>query len=302
MAERVIEIVGLQKSYGDVEAVAGIDLHVDSGEVFALLGPNGAGKTTTTEILEGYLAPTAGSTSVLGHDPAKGDQDLKRRIGIVLQSTGVDKFLTVRETIEMYGGYYPRQRPTEGVIEVVGLTEKADARVAQLSGGQQRRLDVAIALAGDPELLFLDEPTTGFDPNARRNAWEMVKNLASIGKTVWLTTHFMDEAQYLADRVAVLAKGSIVAEGTPDSIAGRDRMRTTVRFRLPADASTPPAWGQVPTGDGGFVIEAEDATRVVHDVTGWAIEHDVALEMLEVTQPSLEDVYLELTGGEERAP
>ena len=203
MAERVIEIVGLHKSYGDVEAVAGIDLHVDRGEVFALLGPNGAGKTTTTEILEGYLAPTAGSTSVLGHDPAKGEQDLKRRIGIVLQSTGVDKFLTVRETIEMYSGYYPRQRPTEEVIEVVGLSEKTDARVRQLSGGQQRRLDVAIALAGDPELLFLDEPTTGFDPSARRNAWEMVKNLVSIGKTVWLTTHFMDEAQYLADRVAV---------------------------------------------------------------------------------------------------
>jgi ABC-2 type transport system ATP-binding protein len=301
MAERVIEIAGLHKSYGDVEAVAGIDLHVDRGEVFALLGPNGAGKTTTTEILEGYLAPTAGSTSVLGHDPAKGEQDLKRRIGIVLQSTGVDKFLTVRETIEMYGGYYPRQRPTEEVIEVVGLSEKADARVRQLSGGQQRRLDVAIALAGDPELLFLDEPTTGFDPSARRNAWEMVKNLVSIGKTVWLTTHFMDEAQYLADRVAVLAKGSIVAEGTPDSIAGRDRMRTMVRFRPSAGAPTPPAWGQVPIGDGGYVIEAEDATRVVHEVTGWAIEHDVPLEMLEVTQPSLEDVYLELTGGNEQA-
>jgi ABC-2 type transport system ATP-binding protein len=300
MAERVIEIVGLHKSYGDVEAVAGIDLSVDRGEVFALLGPNGAGKTTTTEILEGYLAPTHGSTSVLGHDPVKGEQDLKRRIGIVLQSTGVDKFLTVRETIEMYGGYYPQQRPTEEVIEVVGLSEKTGARVGQLSGGQQRRLDVAIALAGDPELLFLDEPTTGFDPNARRNAWEMVKNLASIGKTVWLTTHFMDEAQYLADRVAVLAKGLIVAEGTPDSIAGRDQMRTTVRFRPPAGAPVPPAWGQVPTGDGVFVIEAEDATRVVHEVTGWAIENDVALEMLEVTQPSLEDVYLQLTGGEER--
>jgi ABC-2 type transport system ATP-binding protein len=202
----------------------------------------------------------------------------------------------------MYAGYYPRQRPTEEIIEVVGLREKTDARVGQLSGGQQRRLDVAIALAGDPELLFLDEPTTGFDPSARRNAWEMVKNLVSLGKTVWLTTHFMDEAQYLADRVAVLAKGSIVAEGTPDSIAGRDRMRTTVRFRPPTGAPTPPAWGQVPTGDGGFVIEADDATRVVHDVTGWAIEHDVALEMLEVTQPSLEDVYLELTGGEERTP
>jgi len=298
MAERVIEITGLRKSYGDLEAVAGIDLSVDRGEVFALLGPNGAGKTTTTEILEGYLVPTAGRTSVLGHDPAMGERDLKQRIGIVLQSTGVDKFLTVRETIEMYGGYYPRQRATDEVIDVVGLGEKADSSVRTLSGGQQRRLDVAIALAGDPELLFLDEPTTGFDPGARRNAWEMVKNLASIGKTVWLTTHFMDEAQYLADRVAVLAKGRIVAQGTPDSIAGRDQMRTTVRFRPPAGAPAPPDWGQTPTGDGGFLLEAEDATHVVHDVTGWAIEQGVSLEMLEVSQPSLEDVYLQLTGGE----
>ena len=300
MTERVIEISGLRKSYGNLEAVAGIDLHVDRGEVFALLGPNGAGKTTTTEILEGYLPRNGGEARVLGFDPAKGERSLKERIGIVLQSTGVDKFLTVRETIEMYGGYYPSQRPTDEVIEVVGLREKADTRVRQLSGGQQRRLDVAIALAGDPELLFLDEPTTGFDPNARRNAWEMVKNLASIGKTVWLTTHFMDEAQYLADRVAVIAKGRIVAEGTPDSIAGRDQMRTTVRFRLPAGAPAPPAaWGQVPTGDGGFLLEADDATRAVHDVTGWAIEQGLSLDLLEVTQPSLEDVYLQLTGGEE---
>jgi ABC-2 type transport system ATP-binding protein len=299
MAERVIEIRGLRKTYGDLAAVAGIDLHVDRGEVFALLGPNGAGKTTTTEILEGYREPTGGTVSVLGHDPAKGERALKSRVGIVLQSTGVDPFLTVRETIDMYGGYYPQQRPTDEIIEVVGLTEKADARVRRLSGGQQRRLDVAIALAGDPELLFLDEPTTGFDPSARRNAWEMVRNLVALGKTVWLTTHFMDEAQYLADRVAVIAKGAIVAEGTPDSIAGRDRMRTSIRFRPSPDAPPPPDWGQVPAGDGAFVLEADDPTSAVHELTGWALEHGAPLDLLEVTQPSLEDVYLALTGGEE---
>ena len=301
MAERVIEIRGLRKSYGDLEAVAGIDLHVDRGEVFALLGPNGAGKTTTTEILEGYRPRTAGEVSVLAHDPAEAERSLKERVGVVLQSTGVDPFLTVRETIDMYGGYYPQRRPTGEVIEVVGLTEKTDARVRLLSGGQQRRLDVAIALAGDPELLFLDEPTTGFDPSARRNAWEMVKNLVALGKTVWLTTHFMDEAQYLADRVAVIAKGAIVAEGPPDSLAGRDQMRTRIRFRPPAGAPAPPEWGQISHDDGSFLLQTDDATRAVHDVTTWAIEGGFLLEMLEVSQPSLEDVYLELTGDEEGA-
>ena len=218
----------------------------------------------------------------------------------MLQSTGVDPFLTVRETVEMYGGYYPHPRPTDEVIDVVGLTEKIDARVRQLCGGQQRRLDVAIALAGDPELLFLDEPTTGFDPSARRNAWEMVKNLVTIGKTVWLTTHFMDEAQYLADRVAVIAKGAIVAEGPPDSIAGRDQMRTTVRFRPSRRRAGAARTGAGADGDGSLRRCATDEpTRVVHELTGWALEHGVALEVLEVTQPSLEDVYLELTGGEE---
>ncbi len=219
MTERVIDVRGLHKSYGDVEAVAGVDLHVDRGEVFALLGPNGAGKTTTVEILEGYRDRTDGDVSVLGHDPAKPEADLKRRIGIVLQSTGVDPYLTVRETVTLYAGFYPEPRDVDEVVDLVGLAEKRDTRVNKLSGGQQRRLDVAVALAGDPELLFLDEPTTGFDPNARRNAWEIVKNLTSIGKTIFLTTHFMDEAQYLANRVAVIAAGSIVAEGTPATLA-----------------------------------------------------------------------------------
>jgi ABC-2 type transport system ATP-binding protein len=302
MAERVIEIQGLRKSYGELEAVGGVDIHVDRGEVFALLGPNGAGKTTTTEILEGYRERSAGTVSVLGHDPAKGEQSLKQRIGIVLQSSGVDPYLTVGETVEMYGGYYPHPRPTDEVIDVVGLTEKRDERVRRLSGGQQRRLDVAIALAGDPELLFLDEPTTGFDPSARRNAWEMVKNLVTLGKTVWLTTHFMDEAQYLADRVAVIAKGVIVAEGPPSSIAGRDHMQTTIRFQPASRAPAPPSLGQSADGDGVFTIRTDDVTRAVHEVTGWALEHGVDLEMLEVTRPSLEDVYLELTGAEEEVP
>jgi ABC-2 type transport system ATP-binding protein len=299
VAERVIEIEGLHKSYGDFEAVGGIDVHVDRGEVFALLGPNGAGKTTATEILEGYRQRSAGTVQVLGFDPAKGEHALKQRIGIVLQSTGVDPFLTVRETVEMYGGYYPNPRPTDEVIDVVGLSEKRDERVRRLSGGQQRRLDVAIALAGDPELLFLDEPTTGFDPSARRNAWEMVKNLVALGKTVWLTTHFMDEAQYLADRVAVIANGVIVAEGPPSSLAGRDQMQTTIKFRLAAGAPAPPELGQVPDGSGMLRVSTNQPTKIVHELTGWALDNGVDLDVFEVTRPSLEDVYLELTGGEE---
>ena len=299
MSESVIEVSDLRKSYGDVEAVRGISFHVRRGEVFALLGPNGAGKTTTTEILEGYRDPSGGSVDVLGHDPAKREKALKERVGIVLQSTGIDPFLTVTETIEMYAGYYPSRRPTDEVIEVVGLSEKRDTRVNKLSGGQQRRLDVAIALAGDPELLFLDEPTTGFDPGARRNAWEVVKNLVEIGKTVFLTTHFMDEAQYLADRVVVIANGLIVAEGPPASLAGRDQMRTRIRFRLPGGAPEPHVSVQRRT-DGSLEIDvdASETTKTVHELTGWAFDHGVALESLEVTQPTLEDVYLQLTGAE----
>jgi ABC-2 type transport system ATP-binding protein len=297
--ERVIEVRGLRKSYAEVQALHGIDFHVERGEVFALLGPNGAGKTTATEILEGYRARSAGEVDVLGQDPAKGGQDLKRRVGIVLQSTGLDPFLTVRETVEMYGGYYPHPRRPGEVIDAVGLAEKADTRVRKLSGGQQRRLDVAIALAGDPELLFLDEPTTGFDPSARRAAWDMVRALVDLGKTVFLTTHFMDEAQVLAHRVAVIAQGEIVAEGTPDTIAGRDRMLARIRYRVPDGAPALPEWGQEPQPDGSFLLRAEDPTKIAHEITGWALERGFSFELFEVAQPSLEDVYLDLTGPAE---
>jgi ABC-2 type transport system ATP-binding protein len=298
MSERVIEVRGLRKSYGDLEAVKGIDLHVERGEVFALLGPNGAGKTTTTEILEGFRNATAGEVAVLGYDPAKHETGYRRRIGIVLQSTGVDPYLTVGETVELYTGYYPTPRRVDEVIQLVGLAEKRDTRVDKLSGGQQRRLDVAIGLAGDPELLFLDEPTTGFDPGARRNAWQMVRNLTAIGKTVFLTTHFMDEAQYLASRVAVIARGEIVAEGPPSTLAGRDRMRTVIRFRPPAGAGDVPSLGQTRVADGSFELQVDDPTHALHELTGWALDCGERFETLEVVRPTLEDVYLELTGAD----
>jgi ABC-2 type transport system ATP-binding protein len=294
-----IEVRGLRKSYGDGEAVRGIDLAVDVGEVFALLGPNGAGKTTTVEILEGYRQRSAGEVSVLGHDPAKHERAFRRRIGIVLQSAGVDPYLMVRETVELFAGYYPRPRSVDEVLEVVGLTEKRDVRVLKLSGGQQRRLDVAIALAGDPELLFLDEPTTGFDPGARRNAWEIVRNLTALGKTVFLTTHYMDEAQHLANRVAVIATGEIVAEGPPSTLGGRDLAGTVIRFRVPDGAGELPAAARdaVRTAR-GLELSSTDATRTLYELTGWALERDIELEALEVMRPTLEDVYLQLTGGE----
>jgi ABC-2 type transport system ATP-binding protein len=295
MADVAIEVRGLRKSYGDVEAVRGIDLSIERGEVFALLGPNGAGKTTTVEILEGFRNRTSGEVRVLGEDPARTSPKLKSRIGIVLQSTGVDPYLTVAETIELYRGYYPSPRPVDEVIDVVGLREKRDTRVIKLSGGQQRRLDVAIALAGDAELLFLDEPTTGFDPGARRNAWLIVRNLTALGKTVFLTTHYMDEAQNLARRVAVISHGEILAEGPPSSIGGRDTARTRIRFRV-VGAEMPA--GATAVEDGTLEIRTDDATRSLHDLTGWALDRGIALEAIEVSRPTLEDVYLELTGGE----
>jgi ABC-2 type transport system ATP-binding protein len=290
-----IAVRGLRKSYGPLEAVRGIDLEVAPGEVFAMLGPNGAGKTTTVEILEGYRERSGGDVSVLGHDPARQERALKERVGIVLQQTGVPVYLTVREVVEMHGGYYPRPRPVDGVIELVGLGEAADRRIRQLSGGQRRRVDLALALVGDPELLFLDEPTTGFDPSARRQAWDVIRALAGMGKTIFLTTHFMDEAQALAGRVAIIARGEIVAEGSPDRLGARGSEASRIAFRL-ADGAVPPAEiGAQPAAAGTWRIETTTPTRTLHELTGWAIGAGVELAGLEVTRPSLEDVYLELT-------
>ncbi len=293
-----IAVKDLRKSYGDLEAVAGVSFEVEQGQVFALLGPNGAGKTTTVEILEGYRRRSSGEASVLGHDPEHGGRELRSRVGIVLQSTGVDPYLTAAETVELYRGYYPKPRPLDEVIALVGLEDARDQRVVKLSGGQQRRLDVAVALAGDPEVLFLDEPTTGFDPSARRNAWEVVKNLASLGKTIFLTTHYMDEAQELAGEVAVISSGRIVAQGSPSTLGGRDTAAAVVRFRIPPGAELPePLRSQVVADDSGRLVHnADDPEAFLHAVTGWALERGVTLEGLSVTRPTLEDVYLKLTG------
>jgi ABC-2 type transport system ATP-binding protein len=297
VSEPAIVVRGLCKSYGQLEAVRGVDLEVGQGEVFALLGPNGAGKTTTTEILEGYRSRSEGEVRVLGKDPRFFNRATRARIGIVLQSTGVDPYLTVRETVELYRGAYPNPRPADEVVDLVGLSEKAAVRVSKLSGGQQRRLDVAIALAGDPDLLFLDEPTTGFDPSARRGAWEVVRDLAALGKTVFLTTHFMDEAQVLANRVAVISRGRIVADGPPSTLGGRDTGRTVIRFRT--DDPTAPHLGQVMLPDGTFELRTEEPAWILHHLTGWAVERGATLDGIEVHRPTLEDIYLELTGGDE---
>jgi ABC-2 type transport system ATP-binding protein len=295
-SEAAVVVRGLRKSYGDVEAVQGIDFEIPRGAIFALLGPNGAGKTTTVEILEGYRRRDAGEALVLGFDPGKYPERLRSRIGIVLQSTGIDRYLTVSETITMYSSFYPHPRSVGEVIELVGLAAKRNTRVLKLSGGQQRRLDMAIALAGDPDLLFLDEPTTGFDPSARREAWEVVKNLTGLGKTVLLTTHYMDEAQYLADDVAVIAGGRIVARGAPATLGGRDSARPLVRFRIVQGSTLPSFFGARMSADGTYECEPEDLTHTLHELTGWAMEQNLELDALQILRPSLEDIYLELTG------
>ena len=274
-----IEVEGLRKSYGGREVLHDLSFSVETGEVFALLGPNGAGKTTTVEVLEGYRRRDAGDVRVLGHDPGRPGSDFRARIGIVLQSSAVYHLLTVREMLQLFAGYYPSPRPVDEVIQLVGLAEKRDARVRTLSGGQLRRLDLALALVGDPELLFLDEPTTGFDPGARRQAWETVRELRTLGKSIVLTTHYMEEAQRLADRVAILRDGRIVATGSPRELL-TGQAAVEIRFRRNGKE---------------VVLETDEPTRVLHELTTEAVARGVELEGLEVHRRTLEDLYLEVT-------
>ena len=296
----VIDVSGLRMRYGSVEAVRGIDLQVCRGEVFAFLGPNGAGKTTTVEILEGFRERSGGTVRVLGQDPQRAGRDWRARIGVVLQESAPEHDLTVAECLALYAGYYPAPRDVGETLALVDLSNRTDAVCTRLSGGQRRRLDVALALIGDPELLFLDEPTTGFDPSARRAAWDMISGLRSLGVTVFLTTHFMDEAEHLADRLMVLADGRVVAEGPPGTIGGRERAAAEIRFTLPhgADALELPEVVRLALErqDGDRVLlRAQSPMAVLEPLFGWARDLDWDLADLDVRRPSLEDVYLALT-------
>lgn len=292
-------------NYGTLEAVAGIDLDVFPGEVFAFLGPNGAGKTTTVEILEGFRQRTAGEVSVLGVDPGKAGALWRSRIGVVLQESEPEAALSVSECLSLYAGYYPAPRAVADTLELVGLSEKEDVRCASLSGGQRRRLDVALALIGDPELLFLDEPTTGFDPSARRAAWDVMAGLRTLGKTIFLTTHYMEEAEYLADRISVIAAGRIVAEGTPATLGARDVQKSIVHFTMPGDLKPSDLpreiYSLVPQrSDTEIEFRAEKPLPLLRTLADWGEREGVDLADLTVSRPSLEDVYLQLTREENR--
>lgn len=296
-----LRVNSLRKSYSNIRAVDDISFDVERGEIFALLGPNGAGKTTSIEVLEGFLARDSGTVEVLGVDP--GDRQhlrwMRERIGVVLQELAVESFFTVRQVLERNAGFYPHPRPVDEVIELVGLTEKRDAKVKKLSGGQQRRLDIGLGIVGSPELLFLDEPTTGLDPAARRTTWDLIRLLSSEGTTVLMSSHYMDEVEALANRVAVLSQGRIAAQGSTASLGGRDKGEATIRFNLPhgivvADLPITPSLIE----DDLIEVRTSDDLNVLHRLAGWALDGNIALEGLSVTRETLEDIYLALTRGD----